>query len=433
MIRGIWRRAALWLTSLCLLTGCAAPGSAARGSSLPRSTDAAQTAADSLLPAPPETTPTGGVLPETDAPVTALCPTASTAARPESDAETRLARMSTEERVAQLFVVTPEALTGDSDYLTAADDRLREAYGRIPAGGFLLMGGNLKDPAQTRALLGALQDLSRERLELPVFLCVDEEGGSVARISGNPAFGQAAIPSMAAIGAAGDPEQARQIGRTMGAYLSELGFNVDLAPDADVLTNPDNSIVRSRSFGSDGALVAEMAAALAEGLLEQGVLPCYKHFPGHGGTAEDSHKGFAVLHRSREALLNGQELIPFADAARRGMPMIMAGHISVPELTGDDLPASLSGTLIGLLRGPELGYNGLVITDALSMKAVSEQYAPGEAAVLAVLAGSDLLLVSDELEESYEAVLRAVEDGTIPLSRIDESVLRILTAKEDLP
>lgn len=427
MRSGTWRRAAVWLLALCLLAGCGAAGTAESGPSLSGETAAAHDAAGTSVSAPAqeETTMTAEPKP---APVTTAPPDA-----PGAAIRARLTEMTVAERAAQMFVVTPEALTGAGRYVTDADDALRAAYERIPAGGVLCMGGNLKDPEQTRSLLAALQDMSREQVGLPIFLCVDEEGGSVSRISGNAAFGQAAVPPMAEVGATGDPEQARQIGRTMGAYLADLGFNVDLAPDADVLTNPDNRVVRDRSFGSDGALVAEMAAALAEGLLEEGILPCYKHFPGHGGTAEDSHKGFAVLHRTRDALLNGQELIPFADAARRGMPMIMTGHISVPETTGNDLPASLSGELIGLLRGPELGYEGLLITDALSMGAITGQYSPGEAAVLAILAGNDLLLVSDGLEEAYSAVLQAIEDGTIPPERIDESVTRILTAKEDLP
>jgi beta-N-acetylhexosaminidase len=347
--------------------------------------------------------------------------------------EAMLMNMTLEERVAQMFVVTPEALTGGKPVVTEADGRVRAAFDRIPVGGLLLMGYNLKNPDQVRNLCDGLQALSRDRTGLPLFLCVDEEGGSVARVSGNEAFGLELIPPMAEVGATGDPEAARAIGRRMGTYLRDLGFNVDFAPDADVLTNPENRVVRDRSFGSDPSLVTELAAALSQGLLEEGVLPCWKHFPGHGGTAEDSHKGFAVLHLDPETPEDSPELQPFLAAVESGMPMIMTGHITVPELDPAGLPASLSPVLLSLLRGPERNYAGLLITDALGMGAVTERFGPGEAAVLAVLAGNDLLLATEDPETAWRAVLEAVRDGTIPEARIDESVYRILRTKNDLP
>lgn len=442
----------VWLLILCLLAGCggaAVPPEAGAASlpglTAPAETDDAPTAAarstEAAATAPQKTEQTGTAPWETKQTETEMKTEAYTEAREFTEvpaaepdpAAARLAEMRPEEKLAQLFVVTPEALVGASDYVTAAGEAFGAAYREIPVGGFLLMGGNLKDPEQTRALLRDLQAMSQARLGLPLFLCVDEEGGRVARISGRTAFGIDALPPMAELGRAGDPEQARALGRRMGVYLRELGFNVDFAPDADVLTNPENRVIGNRSFGSDGTLVAQLAGALAEGLLEEGVLPCYKHFPGHGGTAEDSHKGFAVLHRDREALLGGEELKPFADGARRGVPMMMTGHIAVPEFSGDELPASLSPALIGLLRGPEVGYDGLLITDALSMGAITQRYGPGEAAVLALEAGNDLLLVTAHLEEARQAVLEAVENGRISMERIDESVLRILKAKEALP
>ncbi len=337
--------------------------------------------------------------------------------------------MTLEERAAQMLVVTPEALTGGSSYQTTADDSLRAAYDRLPAGGFLLMSGNLKDPAQTKALLAELQNISRERTGLPLLIGVDEEGGPVARISGKAAFGVPKIPAMSTVK---DTETARDLGRTIGTYLGELGFNLDFAPDADVLTNPANRVVRDRSFGRDPEAVTALAGALAEGLTEGGVLPCRQHFPGHGGTAEDSHKGFAVLHLDPDAPEDALELRPFLAAAEQGAPMIMTGHITVPELD-PELPASLSPTLLSLLRGPERRYDGLLITDALGMGAVTDRFGPGEAAVLAVLAGNDLLLAPDDPEAVLRAIVAAVRDGAIPEARINESVYRILRTKTDLP
>ena len=379
---------------------------------------------------------------ETVAPVTETTEITETTEAPEAmtvpettealsdPVEAMLMEMTLEEKVAQMFLATPEALTGASEAVTKADEALLEALDRIPVGGVLLMGCNLKNPEQVRALCAGLQAASRERSGLPLFLCVDEEGGTVARISGNPAFGVEKIPAMSKVE---DPETARALGQTMGAYLRDLGFNLDFAPVADVLTNPKNTVVKSRSFGSDPERVTELAGALAEGLLAEGVLPCWKHFPGHGGTAEDSHEGFAVLHLDPEAPEEGPELRPFLAAAEAGAPLIMTGHIAVPELDPEGLPASLSPTLLALLRGPERDYEGLLVTDALGMGAITERFGPGEAAVLAVLAGNDLLLASDELEPAYEAVLNAVRDGTISEERIDESVRRILRTKNDLP
>ena len=386
----------------------------------------------------PETPETDAVPTDPSSPVPSAPDSASeseTNPVPAVDAwpEAKLRQMTLEEKVAQMFITTPEALTGISGTATVAGETTRRAFDRLPVGGILYMAGNLENPAQTRALLAGMRQISLERTGLIPFLCVDEEGGQVARIGGNPAFGVPNLPPMAEIGKSGEAEAAREAGRTIGAYLQALGFNLDFAPCADVLTNPANRIVRSRSFGSDAALVSRMVRAFSEGLMTQRVLPCCKHFPGHGGTAEDSHKGFAVLPMDMDGLKHSPELAPFLDAAEWGAPMMMSSHISVPAASGDELPASLSKTLLDLLRGPETGYEGLIVTDALDMGAITERFSPGEAAVLAVLAGNDMLLEPGHLEEAYEAVLSAVRTGKISQERIDQSVLRILRAKERLP
>lgn len=430
-MRNIWKQMLLWTAVIVLLAGCAAV-------SVPETTAQAETSEKlsgkpvlrSEEPMSLQTAPDSSSG-DTESEVITACTTVFETEEPDL-VETALRKLSLEERVAQLFVVTPEALTKATDSLKTVDEAFRTAFFRIPVGGVLCMGENLKGPEQTKALCNDLQALSLERLGLPLFLCVDEEGGSVARISGNPSFGLSHISPMTEIGATGDPSQAYAIGQTIGTYLSALGFNVDFAPDADVLTNPKNRVVQGRSFGSSAELVTEMASAFSDGLAEQGVLPCWKHFPGHGGTAEDSHKGFAVLHASLDSLLQSEELAPFLFAARAGAPMIMAGHIAVPEATGDSYPASLNEKLIKILRGPGVEYDGLLITDSLGMGAVTQLVSPAEAAVLALQAGNDLLLVSDHLEEAYQAVRTAVADGRISEERINESVRRILRCKEAL-
>ncbi len=439
MIRGKALRLLCCLAILGLAAGCGggqaasseswtSPGLSTELPALTSTEAVASTQELMTVPTIPETEAPSS-LPTESVPETAPVPETSPS-QPELSPEELLARMSPEERTAQLFLVTPEALTGVQGAVTVARETTRNAFDRIPVGGVIYMGQNLQSPEQVKALLSGMQQISLDRLGLPIFLSVDEEGGTVARISGNPAFGQQPIADMARIGDSGDTALALETGRTIGRYLRELGFNLDFAPCADVLTNPDNRVVQRRSFGSDPDRVIAMAGALAQGLQEQGVLPCYKHFPGHGGTAEDSHLGFALLHMDLESLKTSQELKPFLDAAARDIPMIMTGHITIEG--GDGLPASLSPTLIGLLRGPELNYQGLLITDALSMGAITERFSPGEAAVKAIQAGNDLLLVPEHLEEAYNAVLEAVQNGTLSQERIDESVLRILTTKLEL-
>ncbi len=341
-------------------------------------------------------------------------------------AEDLAASLSREEKIAQLFFVAPEALTG-GETVTAVDSALSEAYRRYPVGGFILFEANLKNPEQTEKLLGDLQRCALNRQEIPVFLGVDEEGGRVTRIAGKEGFGVDRARSAAKL-AAGGADAVSQAAGTIGGYLADLGFNLDFAPDADVLTDPENRVIGDRSFGGDPEIVSELARVFAGGLRAHGIIPCYKHYPGHGGTAEDSHEGYAFSHKDLAGLRRA-ELVPFADAVADGAEMIMAAHISLPEITGSKLPASLSEQMItGILRG-ELGYEGVVITDALDMGAVSDNYTPAESAVMALQAGCDMLLLSGHFEEAYQAVLDAAERGEIPESSLEESVRRILRLK----
>lgn len=343
--------------------------------------------------------------------------------------EEKLSQMTTEEKTAQMFIVLPEALLG-IDAVTAAGEMTQVAINELPVGGLIFMEQNLESPAQVQEMMKNLQVYSMDRTGLPLFTCVDEEGGSVARISGrfeNVPY----IGDMCEIGASRDANAALEAGRKMGTDLAELGFNVDFAPDADVLSNPDNEIVRYRSFGDDPRLVSEMALKLLDGLKESGVFGCLKHYPGHGATVGDTHEGYAYTDKTLEELRQC-ELVPFTDGVARGVDFIMAGHISVPQIQGDNTPASLSKVMLTDILRDELGYDGLVVTDALNMGAVAEIYSSGEAAVQAVLAGNDLILMPEDFTEAYNAVLSAVKDGTIPESRLDESVRRIIKVKQKI-
>ena len=348
----------------------------------------------------------------------------------EEQVEAYLSDMTLEEKAAQLFVVAPEAITG-VETVTAAGNATRKALEKYPVGGFVYLKANLVSESQTKEMLRNTQEYYQEIMGIPIFLSVDEEGGTVARIANNDGFSVENVGSMADIGRTGDPDKAYEAGQILGGYLSDLGFNLDFAPVADVLTNPDNTVIGSRSFGSDSQLVADMVLAEMEGLSDAGMLSCVKHFPGHGGTAGDTHEGYAYTDRTLEQLTES-ELVPFAAAADAGVPFIMVSHISAPQVTGDNIPASLSDKIVNGLIRDQLEYDGIVITDALNMGAISENYDSDQAAVRALKAGADMLLMPSDFNSAYQGVLEAVENGEISEDRIDASVRRILRVKLQL-
>ena len=372
----------------------------------------------------PDTQQTESVLdtqePESEAPEAAVDPLTE-------QAQQVVAGMTLEDKLAQTFVITPEALTGYAN-VTAAGDTTREAYNSRPVGGIIYMQENLLGTEQVTEMLTNMQNIAIERTGLPAFLSVDEEGGTVTRIAGNEAFGVNDVGNMSDIGATGDSQNAYNAGSTIGGYLKNLGFNVDFAPVADVLTNSANTAIGTRSFGSDANVVADMVSAELEGLLSQGVYGVVKHFPGHGGTDGDSHDGAVTLDKTLEEL-TAAELVPFQRAVDDGVSFVMVGHISVPQVVGDNTPASLSQRMVtGVLR-EQLGYQGIVITDAMNMAAVTNSYTADQAAVMAVNAGVDMILMPQDYETAYNGLLAAVQDGTITQERIDESVVRIVKIK----
>lgn len=367
------------------------------------------------------------------APATTVPPVTATPA-PESNDP--LASMTLQEKVGQLFLVRPDALEeglsqeeiddADAGGVTAVSDSMREFLSRYPVGGVVLFGKNITGEAQLQTLIGDLQAAS----SVPLLIGVDEEGGAVARLAKAPDFDLPQYESAAAVGTQG-PEAVRSMSVTIGTYLAEYGISLDFAPVADVNTNPDNPIIGTRAFSSDPQTAADCVAAAVQGFEQAGVLCCLKHFPGHGDTAQDSHDGAVSTAKTMEDL-RACEFVPFAAGIRAGAPLVMVGHIQTPNAaTGGDagLLATFSRTMItDVLRG-ELGFTGVVVTDSLSMGAVTQTYTTGEAAVLALQAGADLLLMPAGLAQAYEAVLTAVEDGRLCEERIDESVERILALK----
>lgn len=351
--------------------------------------------------------------------------TPSIGAPTAADPKAMLSEMSLKEKICQMLFVTPEALTGYGT-VTQSGDATRDAVANYPVGGVIYFGQNLEDREQTAEMLKNIQSYSTEITGRGLFLGVDEEGGTVARLADN--LDTAAFEDMRVYGEEGDPEEAYQIGETLAREMTALGFNLDFAPVADVLTNEDNTVVADRSFGEDPELVSSMVSAEVRGLQENGVMAVTKHFPGHGSTGGDTHDGFAASDRTKEEL-SECDLLPFEAAMAEDVAMIMMGHMTMTELD-DENPASLSETIVtGLLR-QELGYEGVIITDALNMGAIMDLYSYGEAAVKAFAAGCDMVLCVDDLDEVLDAVTAALEEGTLSEARINESVLRILTLKQ---
>jgi beta-N-acetylhexosaminidase len=255
-------------------------------------------------------------------------------------------------------------------------------------------------------------------------IAVDEEGGDVTRLhalDGSPVLGPAAL------GAAEDLVLTRDTGRAIGAELSAAGVNLDLGPVADVNSNPDNPVIGTRSFGTDPALVAAQVAAWVSGLQDAGVAACAKHFPGHGDTAQDSHLELPTVDADLETLV-ARELMPFAAAVEVGIASVMTSHIVVPALD-PELPGTLSAPVLGLLRD-RLGYDGVIVSDALDMAGASAGRGIPEAAVLSLAAGTDLLCIGTDVavatvRATQDAIVSAVEAGRLTRERLEEAVARV--------
>jgi beta-N-acetylhexosaminidase len=320
-------------------------------------------------------------------------------------------------RLAEAILIPPFPGGAEPDWVRAA---LRSGLG-----GVTLFGPNVQDREQLARLTASLRSAAIE----PV-IAIDEEGGDVTRISHQTGSD---YPGNAALGAIDDTDLTWSVYAALGADLAALGINLDLAPSVDVNTAADNPVIGTRSFGADPALVARHAAAAVAGLQAAGVAACAKHFPGHGSTTLDSHLVLATVHAPL-SVLRDRDLPPFEAAIAAGVRAIMPSHLRVPELTGD-LPASLSRhAQTDLLRG-ELGFAGVIVSDALEMRAVSEPYGIPEAAVLAVIAGTDLLCLGrDQDHLSFLAVrtalVEAVRSGRLPGARLEDAAARVAELRE---
>lgn len=335
--------------------------------------------------------------------------------------ENNISNMTLEDKVAGLFIVTPEALTGVGT-ATQAGDGTRDALSEYAVGGLIYFDQNILDREQITEMLSSTVSMSK----YPIFLAVDEEGGSVSRVA-KSGIDVIQVGDMAQIGASGDASQAYEAGLNIGTYLKELGFNLDFAPVADVAVSEDSAL-GDRSFGSDTQLVAEMVSNAVDGIEGTGVSSCLKHFPGLGDTTEDTHDGRVETTKTLDEMRES-DFIPFKAGIDAGADFVMVSHVTVPAVGEDAVPSSLSRTIMTDVLRNELGFQGVIVTDALNMGAVSEYYTSEEAVIMAVDAGADMLLMPDDFVASYNALLAAVQEGTIPEERINESLRRIYRIK----
>ena len=341
-------------------------------------------------------------------------------------AQALLDTMTDDEKLWQLFFVTPEAIT-NVDTATVAGETTKKALEQYPVGGIVYFAKNLEDREQTVALLENTQSYAK----IPLFLGVGEEGGTVSRVGSNPEMGVPSVGDMRSLGKQQDPAVVHAAGQDIGGGLHALGFNLDFAPVADVAQGAD-SVIGSRSFGSDPELCASLAGVIVKSLRAEGIVSCLKHFPGYGRATVDDHNGTSIVEKSLSEL-EACDLIPFQSiiAAEGSVPFVMVSHLSYPSVTGSDTPADLSSSIVTDILRDKLEYQNVIITDSHSMASITDHYSAGDAAVKALEAGCDMILMPSELQAAFDAVKAAVADGTLSQARIDESVLRILTVKAE--
>lgn len=319
--------------------------------------------------------------------------------------------MTIEEKIGQMLIIY--------DTHETVDEELKQFIKDIKPSGFIINQNNITTFDKTKKYI---EDL-KQNSEIPLIISIDQEGGKVQRLQNLEDEKATYIPSMLDLGKTNDIELAYEVGRVLAEDMRTLGINVVYAPVCDVFSNPYNEVIGNRSFGSNPNLVANMCVSLGKGLEDNGIIATYKHFPGHGDTTTDSHTSLPIINKSYEELLNN-ELIPFKKAIENDAKIIMVGHIAFPDLTNDNIPASLSKKIITNLLKNDLGYDGLVITDALNMGALINNYSDEDIYVKAVEAGVDILLMPSDAKKAIEVI-----KDNISVERIDESVKKILIFK----
>lgn len=343
-------------------------------------------------------------------------------ARYEMQARWMIQAMSPHEKVCQLIITTPEAVSG-RDVVTSADASFLEAFARTPVGGFIYYARNLVTREQTIEMLADISAFAREKgMTIVPFHAVDEEGGDVARVAYR--LNTRRFPDARALGKEMDALHAYDMGETLAFDLLALGFHVNFAPVADVSGGADAAI-GNRSYGEEPELVAALSSAVARGMQDHGLIAAMKHFPGHGTLRGNVHLARAVDSRPLEAFRQS-DFIPFKAGVDIDIGMIMMSDMVMGAIS--QAPACLSRDVVMLLR-EEIGYDGVIITDALRMDAITESYSSAEAALMAIEAGCDMILLPNDLNSAVSALEKAVESGRISEERIEESLMRIIRLK----
>ncbi|MEG2290058.1 MAG: glycoside hydrolase family 3 N-terminal domain-containing protein [Clostridium sp.] len=325
--------------------------------------------------------------------------------------------MTLEERVGQLFIV---GFNG-----TEANEEITNMIKVRKVGGVIFFGGNLGTVAESKELIEDLNNLNSEN-HVKLFMSLDEEGGIVSRIPKE----MGSFESAWNVGSKGDLKYAFDHGMAIGETIKSLGFNLNFAPVLDVNSNPNNPVIGSRAFSDNPEVVKTIGTEVFKGMKSTGIIASGKHFPGHGDTSVDSHFTTPIINKSIEELRN-LELIPFKYAIDEGIDMIMVGHLYLPQLDSEYISSLSSKIITGLLR-QELGFNGVVITDDMMMEGVKGKYSTKEAAVKAIQAGNDIMIMSRTFQDQGDAidgVMEAIKNGIISEERINESVYRIIKLK----
>ena len=329
----------------------------------------------------------------------------------EENVELMLENMTIEEKIGQMLIIY--------DTHETVDKELKEFIDDVKPSGFIINQSNITTFAKTKKYIADLKANS----DIPLIISIDQEGGSVQRLQNLEDKKATYVPSMFYVGKTKDYNLAYEVGKVLAEDMRTLGINLAYAPVCDIFSNPNNKVIGNRSFGTSPNLVANMCTSLGKGLEDNGIIATYKHFPGHGDTATDSHTSLPVINKTYTELLNN-ELIPFKKAIENDAKIIMVAHIAFPSLTGNNTPSSLSKEVITDLLKNKLGYDGLVITDALNMGALTNNYTDEEIYVKAVEAGVDLLLMPSDAKEAIKAIKNNISE-----ERIDESVKKILLFK----
>ena len=332
-----------------------------------------------------------------------------------------IAGMTLHEKVCQLFFLAPEQFSNNGR-INAPGKSFYKAFTRFPVGGVILFSPNIVK-SKIKSLNAGMQEAAAGVNGVGLLIGADEEGGSVSRVANKLKLPEKQpAPSLVV-----SEDQAYRSADAIGGYLSEYGFNVDFAPVADVRSEIPGAAIARRCYSDDPEIVAAMVTRFVDGLHDRGIIPVLKHFPGLGAVSGDTHTGTGISEKTPEDWRR-VDFIPFSAGIRASAEMVMVSH-QVAVRVDPDTPASLSPSVIAFLR-EELGFEGVIITDALRMDAVKEKYGSGEACVLALEAGADMLLLPYNFTNAYHGVMEALESGRLTEKRLDESLRRILSLKE---